>query len=284
MGPSGQNVVLMAERELLRPCLTPITLTLDDAASASLATTAIASRGPTGRPTSWVARSMGPRRRRPGRTGATLGAFNGTAPNGTWNLFVYDDFSFDVGSIAGGWSLDVTTNGPTITSFNPTSGPPGTSVTITGTNLSGFTSVTFGGAPAGVTSSTPTQIVATVPNNAVTGPIAVTTPNGTATSATNFTVESLNHSRDVSLSVGHKAKGRVTVNDGFSACASDVPVKVQRREHGHWELVGTDRTAGNGRFVVLGTNDPGRYRALAKKVTLPSGDVCLKAVSPAVTH
>jgi subtilisin-like proprotein convertase family protein len=40
----------------------------------------------------------------------TLDGFNGTEPNGTWKLFVQDDFGGDSGSISGGWSL--TLNGP----------------------------------------------------------------------------------------------------------------------------------------------------------------------------
>jgi len=78
---------------------------------------------------------------------------------------------------------------PAITSFTPASGPVGTVVTITGNNLKGATKVTFGGVKVtsfSVTSDT--QITATVPTAAVTGKIQVTTPGGTATSSTNFTV------------------------------------------------------------------------------------------------
>ena len=174
--------------------------------------------------------------------------------------------------------------GPTVTSFTPASGPVGTSVTLTGTNLSPVTSVTFGGAVAGVISELPTQTVTTVPLGAVTGPIVVTTPTGTFTSVTNFTVTGIAHPRDLTLSVGRKAKGKVTVDDGYSACAEDVLVRVQRRKGGGWKLVGTDRTSDAGRFVVLGTSNPGRYRAVAKRATLASSDVCLKAVSPVITH
>jgi hypothetical protein len=77
---------------------------------------------------------------------------------------------------------------PTISSFAPTSGPPGTAVTISGTSFSGATVVAFNGTAAGYTVDSATQITATVPPGASSGPIAVTTPGGTATSATSFTV------------------------------------------------------------------------------------------------
>jgi len=76
---------------------------------------------------------------------------------------------------------------PTVTSFTPTSGVTGTSVTITGTNLSGSTTVKFGGtAAAGFTVNSATQITATVGSGA-TGTISVTTPGGTANSTSTFT-------------------------------------------------------------------------------------------------
>ena len=79
---------------------------------------------------------------------------------------------------------------PAITGFSPASGPVGTSVTISGTNLTGATSVKFNGVnqPTYTVNAGGTQITAAVPATATTGPIAVTTPGGTATSSTNFTV------------------------------------------------------------------------------------------------
>ena len=77
---------------------------------------------------------------------------------------------------------------PTIASFAPGSGGAGTLVTIAGTNLAGATSVTIGGASAGFTQVSPTELTATVPATATTGPIAVTTPGGTASSSSAFTV------------------------------------------------------------------------------------------------
>jgi hypothetical protein len=39
--------------------------------------------------------------------GGALSAFNGTNPNGAWNLYVIDNANEDGGSISGGWSLDI---------------------------------------------------------------------------------------------------------------------------------------------------------------------------------
>ncbi|MEQ1759726.1 MAG: MBG domain-containing protein [Vicinamibacterales bacterium] len=78
---------------------------------------------------------------------------------------------------------------PTILGFTPASGEPGSQVTITGTVLTGATSVTFGGvAGTGILVDSPTQLRVTVPAGASTGPVFVTTPGGSTTSGTPFTV------------------------------------------------------------------------------------------------
>jgi streptogramin lyase len=79
---------------------------------------------------------------------------------------------------------------PEISGFTPTSGAAGTSVTITGQNLSGATAVAFGGTAATIVSDTGTEIVTQVPAGAATGTITVTTPDGTATSHAIFSVTS----------------------------------------------------------------------------------------------
>ena len=78
---------------------------------------------------------------------------------------------------------------PAVTSFTPTSGPVGTSVTITGQAFTGATAVKFGTVAATFTVNSATKITATVPTGAVTAKISVTTPGGTATSTTSFTVQ-----------------------------------------------------------------------------------------------
>ena len=45
----------------------------------------------------------------PAPTGTALSVFDGANANGTWNLFVVDDADVQSGTIAGGWSLEITT-------------------------------------------------------------------------------------------------------------------------------------------------------------------------------
>ncbi|MFK0046086.1 IPT/TIG domain-containing protein [Streptomyces sp. NPDC090741] len=74
---------------------------------------------------------------------------------------------------------------PVVTSLSPSAGPTdgGTVVTVTGTGLSGATSLTFGpGNPAGALSCTATTCTATAPAHAAAGfvDVQVTTPGGTS--------------------------------------------------------------------------------------------------------
>ncbi len=91
-----------------------------------------------------------------------------------------------------GWTLSSSTtdvaSGPSITSFTPTSGPAGTSVTVDGSGFTGATKVAFNGTAAAFAVASATRITATVPAGATTGPIAVTVASATATSSSPFTV------------------------------------------------------------------------------------------------
>jgi uncharacterized delta-60 repeat protein/gliding motility-associated-like protein len=79
---------------------------------------------------------------------------------------------------------------PTITSFTPSFGSAGTSVTINGTNFSTLftTTVEFNGVPATITASTATTITVDVPAGATTGLIEVTIGCNTINSSLNFVV------------------------------------------------------------------------------------------------
>jgi len=177
----------------------------------------------------------------------------------------------------------------TITSFTPTSGPVGTVVTITGTGFTGATAVSFNNVNATTfTVNSATQITATVPTGATTGKIKVTAPAGTATSATDFTVTVVKvHSRSITLSLRRHlvARGKVSVGDGFTACAASVPVKIQRRVSGGWKTVGSTTTTSTGAYSKRIRDRVGRYRARATRVSLNSGaDVCSRATSPVRRH
>lgn len=88
---------------------------------------------------------------------------------------------------------------PTVTKFNPSSGKAGTVVTITGAYLGSTTSVSFNGTTApSVSIASPTTITATVPPAATSGPLTVTTPGGSVTTASSFLVLP---TQDVTLSV-----------------------------------------------------------------------------------
>lgn len=104
-------------------------------------------------------------------SGATTGFVNAVTPSGT----LKSNLKFRVT--------------PVVTSFSPASGPVGTQVAITGNSFTGATKVTFGGGKVALfTVNSYTQITATVPTGAVSGKIQVTTPGGSASSPTAFTV------------------------------------------------------------------------------------------------
>ena len=170
---------------------------------------------------------------------------------------------------------------PTITSFTPGQGKVGRSVVIQGTEFTGTTALRFGGTPAATfTVDSATQITATVPAGAGTGPISATNAGGTGTSTASFVVQ---HARRLSLVVSRsRAKGTLTAIDGFAKVGAGVPVRLQRKSGKAWRTIGNDLTTAKGRYSFAGTFGSGRYRVLAPKVTLTSGDIALQALSPTI--
>jgi hypothetical protein len=205
---------------------------------------------------------------------------------------------------------------PTITSFAPTCGPVGTTVTITGTNLiqptatgaatfkgslveySPFTGTDGIDATHTGASESPTTNVVLVPTGAKTGPIAVTTLVSQVFSATDYTVPvapatcagPTPFARSISLRLRDAlvARGKVTAATVTPAapagCTAAVPVKIQRRVSGHWKTVGKTTTSDTGAYRKKIRNRHGKYRSLAPSVTLASGDVCARAKSKVVRH
>jgi uncharacterized delta-60 repeat protein len=133
-------------------------------------------------------------------TGATAVAFNGTAAPG---FVVNSDTQLTVSVPAGATTgpISVTTASgtgrsaasfalpaPTISSFTPAKGLAGTSVVVTGTGFFQVAGVRFNGTAAAgfVANAAGTQLTVSVPAGATPGPIAITTPSGTATSTASF--------------------------------------------------------------------------------------------------
>jgi hypothetical protein len=177
---------------------------------------------------------------------------------------------------------------PTIVLFDPSTGPAGTEVTLTGTGYTGATSVEFDGAPATFGVNSDLEIVATVPLGAATGPISVSTPGGTATSIIDFAVlPPTPHDRSVSLRLRSSlvASGRVVAAGGFDACEANALVKVQRRTNRGWRAVESDVTGGSARYRTRVSDRSGAYRTIAPRRVVNGGqDVCARAVSPIRTR
>ena len=111
VGPTGARSVVMSDVGHNNRIDTPIDLTFTDGAATSAPDGPLVD-GATYRPTdltngfnvdTWPAPAPA------GPYGTSFAAFNGTNPNGTWNLYVVDDANGDQGTLAGGWSLTVDT-------------------------------------------------------------------------------------------------------------------------------------------------------------------------------
>ncbi len=117
----------------------------------------------------------------PGDSGPQTFSFN--VPSGATFTVVVQELDPGTGSgcnyniNVGGLCTLVNTACPALTSVTPTSGVVGTSVTIAGANFTGVNSVKFANnVAAQFTVNSDTQITATVPSGAITGPITITKP------------------------------------------------------------------------------------------------------------
>jgi len=192
-----------------------------------------------------------------GLTGATKVAFHGTDAT-TFTVVSGTQITVTVPAGATSGSVAVTTSGgtaasvtsftvtvlppaPTVTGFTPASGPVATAVTLTGSGLTGATKVAFHGtSAASFNAVSPTQIMATVPAVATSGAITVTTPGGTGTSATSFTVVvrpkvtlKLSGLKSGAMRLGKRvtAKGKVTPT---SLARSKVTLTARLKKGAKW--------------------------------------------------
>ncbi|OUJ69900.1 FG-GAP-like repeat-containing protein [Hymenobacter crusticola] len=81
----------------------------------------------------------------------------------------------------------VANTAPTLTIVSPSISPVGSTVVLTGTNFTGTTRVTFNGVETTFVVNSTSQITATVPAGATSGPVAVTTATGSSNTIS-FTV------------------------------------------------------------------------------------------------
>jgi subtilisin-like proprotein convertase family protein len=114
VGPQGQNVRLMSDVGWTNG-VTDVTLTFDDAyppvpthlgvPSGTYSPTDIS-----GSSVDWGFPDVFPAPAPATPWGSALAVFNGTNPNGTWSLYMLDDYQpLDIGTLAGGWSLTIIT-------------------------------------------------------------------------------------------------------------------------------------------------------------------------------
>jgi uncharacterized repeat protein (TIGR01451 family) len=109
VGPAGQNAIIMSDVGTLNDVVN-VNLTLDDAAATNLPDAGQIVSG-TFRPTNIGAGDAFAAPAPAPLGGTPLSIFNGTAPNGTWSLYIVDDLGGDIGNMSGGWSLTITTSG-----------------------------------------------------------------------------------------------------------------------------------------------------------------------------
>ncbi len=95
----------------------------------------------------------------------------------------------DNGNAGAAWSF-TRAQLPKINSFTPNSGPVGTIVRISGTDLYNLTTFTIGGVSAIPISNNGNTLVAMVMPGSTSGPISITTNGGTSSTASSFTITS----------------------------------------------------------------------------------------------
>lgn len=141
VGPQGQKALVMSDAgNCPQAPVSAVNITLDDSASDPLPIGAPLTSGTfrpgdndygVAEPDPFPAPAPDPDA---AGTGSALSVFNGTDPNGTWNLYVSDQYAVDSGQLGGGWSLDVASAG-TAAPYPSTVGVSGARNGITDVNV-----------------------------------------------------------------------------------------------------------------------------------------------------
>lgn len=224
VSPTGQVLIPMSDAGGSAGG-TNLNLVFDDAATASLTTSAIVSG--TYKPTNLTAGDTFPAPAPTTTPGTTLAAFNGVSPNGNWALYVSDDANLDSGTLQS-WSLTITTNG-------------GGCLT-TSTDVS----VALSGIPSSVTTPTVNGTF-TVTNNGANPASGLTLTIPLPTGATNVAATPAQGSASY-----NSGTNTLTVNFGILAAGANTTVAVQftpaagsNTISGTASLLQTDTSTGN---------------------------------------
>ena len=173
---------------------------------------------------------------------------------------------------------------PTLSGVSPASGPSGggTRVTISGTNLTGAASVTFGGAPGAslVVNAAGTQIAATTPAGSGTVDIVVTTPGGTASLPTSFTYTTPAPPPGPSLSSVNPTSGPSAGGTAVAIVGSNLSGATSVT-FGGAPAAGVSVNAGGTRITAT---TPAGSGTVAIAVTTPAGSATLPAAFTYTTN
>jgi YD repeat-containing protein len=187
-------------------------------------------------------------------------------------------------------SFTVTTAGagqPTITSFSPSIGTPGTSVSITGTNFDTTTAndkVKFNVGPSIPSTATTTSLSVSVPGPGTSGHLVVATPAGTVSSTSDFfvppspfTASSVGYTSRVSLGSGQT----VTISTG-----GQIGLLVFDETAGHRAslLTSSNTMTSTGGATTISINNPSGTSLASQSVTTSAPFIAAQNVSVTGTY
>ncbi|HEU5183331.1 MAG TPA: PKD domain-containing protein [Gemmatimonadaceae bacterium] len=111
-GPGGRKVMLMSDANAVLNRSLNVTLTFDDDALAFVQQGVPTLSSGTYKPTNYGASDPAPNGIPSGPYAAALDVFDGTPLNGMWQLYVWDDATFEANPINGGWCVNFTPVSP----------------------------------------------------------------------------------------------------------------------------------------------------------------------------
>ncbi|MFN2608074.1 MAG: Ig-like domain repeat protein [Acidimicrobiales bacterium] len=173
VAPTGQNLELVSDAGTAPT--TNVTATFDDASASTLSATGAwgaPNSSVTSKPVNYGGTDAFPAPAPAPSSATTLATFNGIVPTGTWSLYVVDDSVGDVGSISGGWCLNLTPlkASPTLTTTASATVAVGgqvhdTAVVASGASPTGTVTFKLYGPNDSTCAGTPASVTTTVSGN-----------------------------------------------------------------------------------------------------------------------